>query len=180
MFAWFKRLIREYEVGQKMAQSFANDLDNLSSRYKPISEGYLGLLQGRLNKCLNPTDGPPLLVGPIEYKLFVDNVGELRGRMTGEIGATLSKWIEVAEQMQSRDKFDQLIQVVVDRFCNELSQTGLQRLLDMAHALKAADDQWRVAHHESAAKFPPDVVAAQVSGIVGRELACVISGQPST
>jgi hypothetical protein len=85
MFAWFKRLIREYEVGQKMAQSFANDLDNLIARYKPISEGYLGLLQGRLNKCLNPTDGPPLLVGPIEYKLFVDNVGELRGRMTGEI-----------------------------------------------------------------------------------------------
>ena len=76
--------------------------------------------------------------------------------MTGEITATLSKWLDVADQMQMRDTFIQLIQVKIDRFCGDLSDTGLQRLLDMAHALKLADDQWRVAYPELSAKFPPD------------------------
>ena len=58
--------------------------------------------------------------------------------------------------MQMRDKFTELTQANVDKFCRKLSETGLQRLLDMAHALKLADDQWRAANPELSAKFPPD------------------------
>jgi hypothetical protein len=162
MFGWFQRkqdpkLTRAYEMGRQSVEAFANDLEKLIDiRFKPVSEGYLGLVQGQYNKCLTPTDGPPIIVARIEYKVFLENVGQLRGKMLDEINAALSGWLDVADQMQMRDKFTELIQANVDKFCRDLSETGLQRLLDMTHALKLADDEWRGAHPELSAKFPPD------------------------
>jgi hypothetical protein len=162
MFGWFQpkqdpKLTRAYEMGRKSAESFAADLEKLIEiRFKPVSEGYLGVVQGQYNRCLSPTDAPPIIAARIEYKVFLENVDELRGKMMDEIAATLSDWLDVADQIQLRDTFAELIQVTIDKFCRELSETGLQRLLDMAHALKLADDQWRVAHSELSAQFPPD------------------------
>ena len=101
-------------------------------------------------------DAVAIIVARIEYKVFLENIDELRGKMMGEITATLSGWLDLADQMQMRDKFTELTQANVDKFCRKLSETGLQRLLDMAHALKLADDQWRAANPELSAKFPPD------------------------
>jgi len=108
-----------------------------------VHDGYLGVIQGQFNKCMTPTDAPPIIAARIEYKIFVENVKELRGKMMGEIPAMLSGWLDVADQIQLRDTFMQLIQAKVDAFCRELTEIGLQRFLDMAHALKLADDQWR-------------------------------------
>jgi hypothetical protein len=144
-------------LGRQSAESFAADLEKLMEvRYKPVWERYLGVIQGQYNKSLTPTDAPPIFVARIEYKVFLENVNEIRGKMKEEIAATLSGWLDVADQMQLREKFAELIQFTVDKFCRELSETGLQRLLDMAHALKLADDKWRVAHPELSAKFPLD------------------------
>jgi hypothetical protein len=162
MFGWFRpkqdpKLTRAYEMGRQSGESFAADLEKLLEvRFKPVSEGYLGVVQGQYNKCLTPTDAPPIIVARIEYKVFLENVEQLRGKMMGEITATLCGWLDLADQMQMRDKFTELIQANVDKFCRELSETGLQRLLDMAHALKLADDQWRAENPELSAKFPPD------------------------
>jgi uncharacterized membrane protein YhaH (DUF805 family) len=151
------KLTRAYEMGRQSVESFAADLEKLMNvRFKPVSDGYLGVIQGQYNKCLTPTDAPPIIAARIEYKVFLDNVDELRGKMMDQITATLSGWLDLADQMQTRDKFTELIQANVDMFCRELSESGLQRLLDMAHALKLADDQWRVAHPELTPKFPPD------------------------
>lgn len=162
MFGWFRpkqdpKLTRAYEMGRKSAEAFAADLEKLMEiRFKPVSEGYLAVVQGQYNKCLSPADAPPIIAARIEYKVFLENVGELRGKMMHEIAATLSNWLDVADQIQLRDTFMELIRVTVERFCRELSQTGLQRLLDMAQALKLADDQWRVANPMLSEKFPPD------------------------
>ena len=63
---------------------------------------------------------------------------------------------DLAAEMQARDTFMQLIQFNIDKFHRELMETGLLRFLDMAHALKLADDQWRPANPELSAKFPPE------------------------
>jgi hypothetical protein len=140
-----------------MGDSFDADLEKLMAvRFKPVSDGYLRVIQGQYNKCLTPTDAPPVIAARIEYKVFLENVDELRGKMMDEIAVTLSDWLDIADQMQSRDTFTKLIQFKIEKFCRDLSDTGLQRLIDMAHALKLADDHWRVAHPELSAKFPPE------------------------
>jgi hypothetical protein len=149
-------LTSAYEMGSLSVESFAADLDKLIKRFSPVAEGYLEIVQGRYNDCLSPTDAPPIIAASIEYKIFLKNVAELRSKMMGEITSVLTAWLDVAHQLEMRDEFIQLIRVKVDNFCRDLSETGWQRLLDMAHALKRADDQWRAAHPELSAKFPSE------------------------
>jgi hypothetical protein len=151
------KLTKAFEMGQKAAQSFADDLDKfMEGRFKPARDALLGVIQGRYKECMSPTDAPPILAARIEYKIFLDNTEELRGRMMDEITTNLAEWLDVAEQMQLRDTFTELITAKIDQFMRELSETAFQRLLDMAHALKLADDQWRAANPELSIKFPPD------------------------
>jgi hypothetical protein len=41
-------------------------------------------------------------------------------------------------------------------YSQELTAAGLQMFLDMVDRLKVADDRWRAANPEKAARFPPD------------------------
>lgn len=162
MFDWLRRpksqdpkITRAYQQGRETAESLSNDLERLLQvRYGPVAEGYLSVVQGQLNKCFNPTDAPPIVVGRIEFDVFRENVTKLRKTMPAEIEATLSEHLEIADLLELRDKFVELIQVKVQAYCDKLTEDGLQRLLDMANALKLADKQWRVAHPELSAKFP--------------------------
>lgn len=165
MFGWFQRpkpqdpkLARAYQLGREISENFANDLEKLMEvRFSPVAERYLGVVQKQFNMCLNSTDAPPIIVARIEYKVFLENVNELRDKMTGEIQSTLSEYLEIADQLDSRDKFIELIQVKIQNYCRKLSEDGLQRFLDMANALKLADDEWRATHPELSAKFAPDI-----------------------
>jgi hypothetical protein len=164
IFGWFRRKqdpkqTRAYQMGQQAGDAFAADLESLMEvRFKPVHEAALGVIQGQFNKCLTPTDGPPLVVARIEYKIFLDHVEEMRGKMLNEIPARLSKWLDVVDQIRLRDMFMQLIKAKVDKFCHDLTEAGMQCFLDMAHALKLADDQWRVANPELSAKFPSEAL----------------------
>ena len=157
MFGWLRAKQDPKQMGQKAAQSFAADLERLmEGRFKPVSVAFLDQVQGQYNKCMAPTTAPPIVMARVEYNVFVENVDGIRAKMMDEITARLSGWMDLADQMQSRDKLTEHIQGTVDRFCRDLSDAGLQRFLDMVYAQKLADDQWRVAHPELSAKFPPD------------------------
>jgi hypothetical protein len=131
MFDWFSRRKRQpanqqaYERGRRAGQQFSDDLDQLlETRFKPVFDGYLSVMQKQLNRCLAPVDGPPLTVARIEHKIFLENVDELANRMRGEITAALSAWLDVADQLESRDMFLKLIQAKVDDFCQRLGHAG--------------------------------------------------------
>lgn len=163
MFGWFKpkqpdpKLMRAYQLGRQSAESFANDLERLMQiRFGPVADGYLGVLQGQLNKCLNPTNpinAPPIFLARNEYKIFMENLDKLREQMTAEIQTTLADWLALADL---RENFIELIGVKISDYHGKLLADGLQRLLDMVNALKLADGQWRAAHPELSAKFPAD------------------------
>ena len=163
MFGWFQRKqdpkqTRAYQLGRDMAERFANDLEKLMEiRFKPWAEGYLDVLQVQLNKCLNPANAPPIIVAKIEYKIFSERVVERHDEMIADVTGVLSEHLAVADQVQMRDKFDELLQVTVGNFCRKLTEDGLQRLFDMGSVLKIADDEWRPAHPELSAKFPADL-----------------------
>jgi hypothetical protein len=163
MLGWFKpkqqdpKLTRAYQLGRETAENFANDLERLMQiRFGPVADNYLGVLQSQLDKCLNPTDAPPITVARIEYKVFMENLDELRDKMTAEIQTTLSEHLAIAGTAGVRENFDELLRVNVSNYCRKLTEDGLQRVIDMANALKLADDQWRVVHPELSAKFPAD------------------------
>jgi hypothetical protein len=164
MFGWFQRkkeeqakLAHAYERGRQAAQQFIDDLDKLIAvRFEPVFDGYLSVLQKQFNQCLTPKDAPPIIAARIEYKIFLENVEELHVKMTEEIKETLSSWLDFAQELQCRDDYDKLIGMQVQAFCRRLTETALQRMLDMAHALKFADDEWRADNPELSAKFPPD------------------------
>lgn len=163
MLGWFKRpkqdpkLTRAYQLGREVAESFANDLEKLMEiRFRPWAEGYLNVVQKQYNAALNPTNAPPIIVAKVEYQIFLEKVNALRDKMGEEIRATLSDHMRIADQVDMRDQFNQLIDVTISNYYRKLIEDGLQRLLDMGHALKAADDEWRPAHPELSAKFPSD------------------------
>jgi hypothetical protein len=163
MLGWFKpkqqdpKLTRAYQLGRETAGNFADDLERLVQiRFGPVADNYLGVLQDLLNKCLNPTEAPPIIMARIQYKDFLENLDELRDKMTAEIQATLSEHLAIADQIDSRDKFVELIRVNVSNYCSKLTEDGLQRVIDMANALHVADDKWRATHPELSAKFPAD------------------------
>ena len=119
MFGWFQRKqdpkqTRAYQLGRDMAERFANDLEKLMEiRFKPWAEGYLDVLQGQLNKCLNPANAPPIIVAKIEYKIFSERVVERHDEMIADVTGVLSEHLAVADQVQMRDKFDELRRVLI-------------------------------------------------------------------
>jgi hypothetical protein len=164
MLGWFRRKkeaedgrARAYEMGRQAAQQFCDDLDKLFAvRFEPVFERYLGVLQKQLNQCLTPQDGPPLTVARIEYKIFCEKLSELPSQMTEEIAETLSEWMKLADEIQCRDYYEKLIDAKVHDFRNRLTEASFQRLIDMAHALKSADDEWRTNNPEISARFPAE------------------------
>jgi hypothetical protein len=159
MFGLFqrKKKAKWIEKGRRAAQGAADALENfMDIRFKPVSQAFLDHLQKEYNKCLNSTEAPPLIAARIEYKVFLENVEALPDKMVPEITAALSDWMDIIDKIQSRHLFLELVRRRVQKFCDELTGAGLQRLIDMAHALKAADDEWRAANPELAAEFPPE------------------------
>lgn len=163
MFGWFQKskidpaLALAYEKGQQASHQFASDLKKfMEVRFKPTFDSFLGVLQQQLNACLTPTNSPPIITARIQYQVFIENVDELPAKMRADIVDALSGWMQVADQIQLREMFLELIDVTIKDYCDDLRQTGLQRLLDMAYALKAAEDPWRAANPELSAKFPAD------------------------
>lgn len=198
MLGWFKqkqqdsKLTRAAELGRQTARRFADDPDRLMQiRFGPVAHNFLEVIQGQYNKCLNPTNAPPLSMARVEYEVFLENVDELRGKMTGEIEATLADHMVFSDEVGARDKFDELIQKHVADYCCKLKADGLERLTDMAHALKLADDQWRAAHPALSAKFPHGlmdtvvgiialiVAAASLSGCASSNASNASFGDPS-
>jgi hypothetical protein len=163
MFKWFQRskqnqkLKDAFDKGRQTAQAFTEDLGSLMTiRFEPVFNGYLQVIQKQLNQCMTPTDVPPIIAARVEYNVFLENVDELRDQMTNEIVTKFSDWLDLSDQLQSRDLFMQLINVKVQDFCARLTDVGLERFVNMADALKVADDEWRATNAERSAKFPPD------------------------
>lgn len=148
---------RAYQLGRNLADSFSDDLDRvMKHRFGPMADNFLGVLQNQLNKCINPNDAPPLTVARIEYKIFLDELDEMRTKMIEEIQTRLSDHLSIADTAGVREHFDELVRVNVSNYHRKLMEDGLLRVTDMAHALRLADDQWRAVHPELSAKYPPD------------------------
>jgi hypothetical protein len=162
MLRWFKKSkpnltenAQAYENGRQFGQQVIAQIDAfIETHFRPTSNGFLDVLQRQCETCINPTDGPPIIVARIEYKFFADRVQRLATQMPGEIAFSLNRWIGIAMETDVREDVQTLIENRVAIFQNELLMKGHKLFIGIADRLKEADDRWRVANPELSAKFP--------------------------
>jgi hypothetical protein len=160
MFGWFKKQPRTenteaYKLGQQAGESMAADLEHfMSSRYEPAFKAFMRVLSDRFDTVYGSDDLPPITLARIEFKIFNDQVQEMREDMAGEITFAMRGWLEVDNVIGAQ--FRLLIDKTIRDFQDRLTMSGIQAFLDRADDLKAADIKWRRANPERAAQFPTE------------------------
>jgi hypothetical protein len=161
MLRWFKKSkpdltekAQAYEKGRQFGEQVIAQIDAfIETRFRPTSNGLLDVLQRQFETCINPTDGPPIIVARIEYKFFAERVQRLAAQMPGEIAFSLNRLIDVAMEMDVREDVQTLIDNRVAIFQNELLMKGHELFTGITDRLKEADDRWRVANPELSGNF---------------------------
>jgi hypothetical protein len=160
MFDWFRRSRKNREAEgmgrQAGAQFDAHINEILKHRFEPSFNAYLNVLQKQLNGCMAPTTVPPMIHARIQYCVFLENIDDFFFKMIDEIVERTPKWLQFHDEMNARDVYMALIRFRAKEFCQRLGDAGLERITDMAHALKAVDDEWRAANPEGSEKYHRD------------------------
>lgn len=145
---------RAYQLGCQAGSNMTDALEAImEQRFKPVFEGYLDVLRKHIHGSFSGTSGPPITVARAYMLAFVDNVDELRKKMTEEIYQRMEGWVRLINEMNSRTWFDAIIAKRVDEFLTNLLLAGKELLLSYAGALKDAEDAWRRTDPR-AAEFP--------------------------
>jgi hypothetical protein len=149
---------KAYQMGAQTAKDMSEAVDHLIAlRFKPVSENYIKLLRERLQSAFSQNEAPPLVKARWEFSFFLENVDQLKCDMERFIPNALSEWIQVADQIGTRDVFDEFIEQRIAQFSVNLKEAGINVLGDYATAFRAIDETWRKANPETAAHFPPDM-----------------------
>jgi hypothetical protein len=165
MFAWFRKREKKapveqteaYKLGRGAAETMIADLDRfMCLRFGPVRDEYLKVLRNCFERSFNRPEAPPIIIARIEFKIFSENVDELRQKLPVDINAAMRDWRDWSDEMGIRTVFDKLVNNRVEMFMSNLTTDGLQMFLDLADGLKAADDRWRAAHPKKSAQFPQD------------------------
>ena len=144
-----------YQAGKLAAESMSEGLDRfLAYRFAPQVKGYLGVFEGKLFRCLNPTTAPPVTLALLEYKIFVASVRDLKERMTAETVSAMDPWLEAVGKIDLRHHGMLLINSRIKDFQTSLVKSGLQLFIDKVDGLRAADKVFRFCNPTIAAKFP--------------------------
>jgi hypothetical protein len=163
MFGWLRKREKKipveqteaYKLGRRAGDSMAADLDRfMRARFEPAFNGYLGVLRDRFETTFDSPDAPPIILARIEYKIFLENVDELRDKMSPEISAAMSGWLNIDEGV--RADFQRLIEHTIETYRSDLKMAGLNLFLETVDRLKEADDRYRAANPEKSAQYPPD------------------------
>jgi hypothetical protein len=162
MFGFFKKkpdpkLDAAFKKGQEIASQTAEELDRfIEQGLGPYREYHLKRIDELVLDGIGSSDVPPIINARHVYAQFLDTVTEYRGEVRTRTEAYLKDALEIADMMQMRDKFEELITKRLGDFDTELRMAGLKVLTDRADMLKEFDDQWRAENPEKAAQFPLD------------------------
>jgi hypothetical protein len=162
MFGWFRRkpdpkLDTAFRKGQQIAQQTAAELDRfIEQGLSPYREYHLKRIDELVLDGIGSSDMPPIINARRVYAQFLETLTEYRGEVRSRTETHLKDALEIADMMQMRDKFEELITKRLGDFDAELRMSGLKVLTDRADMLKEFDDQWRAENPEKAAQFPSD------------------------
>jgi hypothetical protein len=141
MFDWIRKREKSipieqteaFKLRQRVLGGIAADLDSLMrTRLDQTFKTYLELLRRSFERTSDHPEAPHITLARIEYKIFLENVDELRSKMQPEISAALSVWRDQCDEMGIREPFQRLIDRRFDSFVSNLTTAGLQMFVDIA------------------------------------------------
>lgn len=148
-----QKLDRAEQMGRDAAASMVRDLDSFFAiRFGHIKEAYLDILRQNMVDDIGRVDHSPLLLARADYSIFLENVAEAIPRMKEEILAHMSEWQATFAKMGMETDIERVADARLSDFQLDMTTSGLTILTDSVDELKAADDAWRLAHPEQAAK----------------------------
>jgi hypothetical protein len=146
--------IEALKLRQRVLDGIAADLDSLMrARFDPTFKAYLELLRRSFDRSFDHPEAHPITLARIEYKIFLENVDDLRSQMQREISAALSVWRDQCDEMGIREPFRRLTDHRLETFTSNLTTAGLQMFVDMADRLKDAEQSRQRAGHRPAVQL---------------------------
>jgi hypothetical protein len=133
MFGWFKKQSEQpkpqetkaYQMGQAASEATMAAIDDyITARFEPVFKNYLGVFSDCLDRVYKNDEAPPIIIARVEFKVFRENVSELRTKMLDDTNAAMREWIDLAETIGSRDLLDKYIVHVVDEYQTRLTIGG--------------------------------------------------------
>ena len=164
MMGWFRKnekLEKAYELGRRTFESTNADIEAyMQARFYPHIRDMVERVYGDFNS----PDLSPLVLARIDLKNFVERgVDKLvRPTVLSQLRSAMAGWLDLAKQAGTEAQFDRLIEHHYEQFKSSLVRAAFQRLLDMTDTLKKADDQWRAANPEKAARIPADAFGSEL------------------
>lgn len=141
------------QVGRNAAVSMVRDLDSfIVVRFGHVKEAYLNILRQNVTDALQREDHSPILIARADYSVFLENVENTVARMKEEILANMAEWSATFAKMGLEGDVERVADARLEDFSLTMTMSGLSVLTDRADELKAADDAWRLAYPEQAAK----------------------------
>ena len=159
---WRKKKKKLTEGEQKaldMGRQFFDDIDRafeefLEYRFTPVQKNYLDILRGRFQEALHGENAPPLTLARIEYKIFLEQLDDMRPKMAEEIYTHMENCVKVADEVGVRSEVDYYFEQRIEQFATDLSMEGLNLLDEYSVPITDAEKKWRQENPERAAEFP--------------------------
>ena len=176
MFDWFRKnerqvsaekLVAPQELADRVFHSVNADMEAyMRSRFYPIIPSLVDEVFGDFNH----PDAPPLVMARGYLKTFLDRtIGhELRPMLLDHLRKAMAEWLDVFNQAGAGSVFvfEQLMEHHYESFKSSAVLAAFQRFLDLIDTLKAADDEWRAAYPEKAAKIPFDYLGPELGDLL--------------
>jgi hypothetical protein len=138
----------------------------MRSRFYPTIPGLVDVVFGDFNH----PDVPPLVLARGELKNFLDRIDsgeyDLRPRILANLRVAMAGWLDVLNEAGVGPVFEQLMEHHYESFKSSAVLAAFQKFLDLTDTLKAADDEWRAAYPEKAAKIPFDYLGPELGDLL--------------
>ena len=117
MFGWFRKRDKKgpvdqseaYRLGRRAAETMIADLDRFMGRhFDPVRDEGLKVLRNCFERSFNPQQAPPIIIARIEFKIFSENMEELRQKVPVHINEAMHDWRDWSDEMGLRAEFNQL------------------------------------------------------------------------
>jgi hypothetical protein len=166
MFGWIRKKTSKGKTGSEVnalqwGKDYAQELVGLfdtflTERFDPVRINYLELLKKFIKESLNSKDAPPSTTARIQFELFIEQVGELRSKMSEELTLFVRGMLENTIQVipNAHSMFDELVIARVEDFLLRLKVESVNVMSDHVEPLTEADIAWRKANPTLSSKFP--------------------------
>jgi hypothetical protein len=171
MLTWFREKMvarnnyaRAHERGQRAGERMCEELDAyMQARWYPH-------IPSMIDKALfgefEHPEVPPLVVARMDFLLFFDNIKVIRETVRDDVLGAMSEWVKLTNEIEITDIFHRFLDHRVGKFESTVIESAVQKFLDTVEDLKVADDQWRAAHPDKAAKIPVDSLCEEILNLL--------------